>query len=389
GPTLTPVASQSLLWNEALAIVVLEELPMELFLLLYGSLCQDIHPGAGLSIPCLPQGSLMKDHQPHLVTFQAAVNSLDLLLAQVLDMRWNAPQDFWTLWYGIKVSICLLLEPELNRYRVETQQARAPGKVLVDLCLKKDTLDETLSCLLKKAYLLHLHCQKLSIFAMPMKSIKSILNVVKLDSVQDLEVNCTWKLATLGRYMPHLGWMGNLLWLLLQLTTQFLNLPNLQELYMDSISFLEGHMHQVLRCLKTPLETLSITNCLISESDLTYLSVSLLKDLGLSGVHLRSLSLEPLQVLIERTLATLQDLDPDNCCSQLATFSFFSSPISMAMLESLLHHTMGLSKLSHMLYPAHPGQPSMDCSSTNPCPHCSDQITYDTEPILCHHHMHT
>ncbi|KAI4529165.1 hypothetical protein MG293_020839 [Ovis ammon polii] len=75
-----------------------------------------------------------------------------------------------------------------------------------------------------------------------------------------------------------------------------------------------------------------------------YLSVSLLKDVGLSGVHLRSLSLEPLQVLIERTLATLQDLDPDN---------FFSSPISMAMLESLLHHTMGLSKLSHVLYPEH------------------------------------
>ena len=44
---------------------------------------------------------------------------------------------------------------------------------------------------------------------------------------------------------------------------------------------------------------------------------------------------------------------PLSCCSQLATFSFFSSPISMAMLESLLHHTMGLSKLSHMLYPAH------------------------------------
>ena len=50
---------------------------------------------------------------------------------------------------------------------------------------------------------------------MPMQYFRRILKVVQLDCVEDLEVNCTWKLATLGRYMPHLGWMGNLLWLLL------------------------------------------------------------------------------------------------------------------------------------------------------------------------------
>ena len=186
------------------------------------------------------------------------------------------------------------------------------------------------------------------------------------------------------------------------------------------------------RCLNTPLETLSITNCLISESDLTYLSqcpsVSLLKDLGLSGVNLTSLNLESLQVLIERTSATLQELDLDECgimdsqfstllpslsrCSQLTTFSFCGNSISMAMLESLLHHTMGLSKLSHVLYPAplesyedvhgtlhlgllaqlhtrlkqllyKSGQPSVFWVSASPCPHCGDQILYDTEPILC------
>ena len=32
-----------------------------------------------------------------------------------------------------------------------------------------------------------------------------------------------------------------------QLTAQFLSLPHLQELYLDSISFLEGRLHQVLR----------------------------------------------------------------------------------------------------------------------------------------------
>ncbi|MXQ99028.1 hypothetical protein E5288_WYG005072 [Bos mutus] len=100
--------------------------------------------------------------------------------------------------------------------------------VLVDLCLKEDTLDQALCYLLKKAKqrrsLLHLCCQKLRIFAMPMQSVRGILKLVQLDSIQDLE-----------------------------------------ELYLDSISFLDGRLHQVLRLLKTPLETLSITNCLISE----------------------------------------------------------------------------------------------------------------------------
>ena len=43
---------------------------------------------------------------------------------------------------------------------------------------------------------MHLCCQKLRIFAMPMQSIRGILKLVQLDSVQDLEVNWTWKLAT-------------------------------------------------------------------------------------------------------------------------------------------------------------------------------------------------
>jgi len=157
-------------------------------------------------------------------------------------------------------------------------------------------------------------------------------------------------------------------------------------------------------------------------------SVGLLKDLGLSGVNLTGLSLEPLQVLIERTSATLQDLDLDECgimdsqfsallpslsrCSQLTTFSFCGNPISVAVLESLLHHTVGLSKLSHVLYPAPlesyedvhgtlhlgrlaqlharlkqllctSGRASMVWFSANPCPYCGDRTFYDPEPSLC------
>ncbi|MXQ99149.1 hypothetical protein E5288_WYG013390 [Bos mutus] len=263
---LLELVDQSLLQKEALAIVALEELPIELFLLLFMVAFARRHTQALNSMawvwpfPCLPLETLMKDHQPHLETFQAALDSLDVLLAQ---------------------------------------------KVLVDLCLKEDTLDRTLCHLLKKAKqrrsLLHLGYQKLRIFTRPMQSIRGILKLVQLDSIQDLEVNCTWKLAMLGRFVPHLGQMGNLCWLLLwHIHVLPHTAPNQEEhceLYLDSISFLNGRLHQVLRFLKIPLETLSIiTNCLISD--------------------------------------------------------FCGNPISMAMLESLLHHTMGLSKLSHVLYPA-------------------------------------
>ncbi|KAI4529164.1 hypothetical protein MG293_020838 [Ovis ammon polii] len=202
-----------------------------------------------------------------------------------------------------------------------------------------------------------------------------------------------------------------------QLTSQFLNLLHLQELYLNTISFLESRLHQVLkvrrgassaerstdqnrplsfhypqgvfsvpagdivrvhgplgsphdatdlspgvlsdplpscqegeRCLKTTLETLLIANCLILEPDMMslspFLNVSLLKDLGLSGVNLTSLSLEPLQVLIKRTFAILQDLEKCSimdsqssallpclcCCSQLTILSFCGKHTSLVML---------------------------------------------------------
>uniref|UniRef100_A0A8C6AF52 Melanoma antigen preferentially expressed in tumors-like n=1 Tax=Monodon monoceros TaxID=40151 RepID=A0A8C6AF52_MONMO len=397
-PKLLELAVQSLLRDEALAIAALEELPAELFPPLFSSALAGMHSQAVKAMvqawpfPCLPLGALMKEHKPHLEIFQAAIDGLDVLLAQevrprrwklqVLDLRRNAQQDFCTVWSGTRAGVCSPLEPEVvgpvrKRCRVEgarawLKQTSAPMEVLIDLCLKEGTPDASLSYLLKKVKQrrgsLRLCCQKLRVFSMPMQKIRKIL-----------------------KFAPHLGQMVNLRRLLLshihmtphaapgmeercvsQLTSRFPSLQHLQELYLDSISFLEGRLDQVLRCLKNPLETLSITNCLISEADLMHLSqcpsVSQLKDLSLSGVNLTSISSKPLWVLIEKASATLQDLDLDECgimdsqfsallpalshCSQLTTFSFCGNPISMAVLESLLRHTVGLSKLSHVLYPA-------------------------------------
>lgn len=188
----------------------------------------------------------------------------------------------------------------------------------------------------------------------------------------------------------------------------------------------------VCRHVMNPLETLSVTNCRLSEGDVMHLSqspsVSQLSVLSLSGVMLTDVSPEPLQALLERASATLQDLDFDECgimddqllvllpslshCSQLTTLSFCGNPISISVLENLLHHLIGLSNLTHVLYPVplesyedvhgtlhlgrlaylharlrellcELGRPSMVWLSANPCPHCGDRTFYDPEPILC------
>ncbi|XP_007528848.1 melanoma antigen preferentially expressed in tumors-like [Erinaceus europaeus] len=477
-PSLLELAGQSLLRNKALAIASLDMLPTELFPPLFTAAFAGRHIEVlkamvqAWPFACLPLGALMKDQQPHQETFQAALDGLDVLLIQdvrprrwklkVLDLRKNAHQDFWSVWSGSRISVYSFLEPEVvqplrKRRKVGTEQRQplASIEVLIDLCLKEGANDKSLTYLFRKVKqrkgLLHLSCKKLKIFAVPMQSIRKILRMVQLNSVQDLEVNCTWKLSTLGKFAPYLGQMINLRRFLLShihlfshtdlakeeecvshFTSQFLSLQHLQELYLDSISFLEGRLGQIVRCLQSPLETLSITNCLLSESDMFHLShdlnVSQLRDLSLSGVNLNCVDPQYLQVLIERASASLLDLDLDECgivdevftiilpalgqCSQLTTLSFCGNPISMSVLENLLCHIIRMSKLSHVLYPAplesyedargtlhlgrlahlHTrlkqmlqdlGRPGMIWFSANPCPHCGDRTFYDPEPILC------
>ncbi|OWK08566.1 hypothetical protein Celaphus_00011109, partial [Cervus elaphus hippelaphus] len=152
----------------------------------------------------------------------------------------------------------------------------------------------------------------------------------------------------------------------------FLKLHHLQDLYLDSPSFLEGCLDQMLRCLRTPLDHLAITNCQLTESDLTYLSqcpnICQLKGLDLSGVTMTDFSPEILHILLEQVAATLQELNLEqcgitesqlesilpvlSCCSQLRTFSLCGNVLSMAIMEKLLSHTTGLINLSDEFYPA-------------------------------------
>ena len=129
----------------------------------------------------------------------------------------------------------------------------------------------------------------------------------------------------------------------------------------------------------TPLDTLMITRCLLTDSDLTHLSqsqkVSQLKGLNLSGVTMFYSSPELLPALLQKVSTTLQELYLEQCgirdfhlefllpalslCIQLTSFSLRGNFLSMATMEKLLRHTSGMLSLSRELYTV--PQESLSC----------------------------
>ncbi|VTJ74019.1 Hypothetical predicted protein, partial [Marmota monax] len=183
--------------------------------------------------------------------------------------------------------------------------------------------------------------------------------------------------------------------------------------------------------MKIPLETLSITNCPLSDSDWNYLSrypnATQLRHLELRGIKLTDFSLEPLQILLDSTATTLNNLNLKACgimdsqlqavlpslsrCSQLVILSFHGNCLSMSTLRDLLLHTARLSQLSVELFPAplesydargtiHPGRCSQPCAEltaivrdfrqpnilvfcTVPCCLCGYKFLYNQGLIDC------
>ncbi|ELK38165.1 Putative PRAME family member 24 [Myotis davidii] len=151
-----------------------------------------------------------------------------------------------------------------------------------------------------------------------------------------------------------------------------LRLQHLRDLNMESPSFLRGRLDQMLRCLQTPLDKLSVWFCSqLTHSDLTHPfqcpNLRQLKSLCLYGTNLTNFSPEPLRALLEAVTPTLQDLQLDNCamvdsqveailpvlsrCHQLRKFTISKNKFSMATVEKLLCHTAGLRSLEFELYP--------------------------------------
>ncbi|XP_059751777.1 PRAME family member 8-like [Balaenoptera ricei] len=462
---LLDLAGMSLLRDEASAITALKDLPTELLSPLfmeafYGRYSETLKAMVqAWPFVRLPLGGLMK--MPHLGTLQAVLDGLDILLAQkdhprrcklrVLDLR-NTSQDFWRMWSGDRAHGCSSsLMAQVAEDRSRTKQPVAPLEVFIELHLKERTLDGFLTYLIRwveqRKASIHLCCKKLRILSFPMENTRKVLSMVQLDCIQEVQVNCTWHLSTLAMFAPLLGQMSNVQRLLLshihlsapgeqeqqhfaQITSQFLRLHRLRDLHLESPSYLEGCLDQILRCLMTPLDNLAITHCLLSDSDLSHLSqcpnISELKGLDLSGVTLTYSSPELLPVLLEKVAATLQELYLEQCgirdshleailqslsrCSQLMFFSLRGNLISMAIMEKLLRHTSGLPSLSQELYPVPQesyssqgilqlgkfaqcqaelfeilrvlGHPRIIWVSSSPCLHCGDNIFYHPQPII-------
>ncbi|XP_071474657.1 PRAME family member 12-like [Marmota flaviventris] len=285
----------------------------------------------------------------------------------------------------------------------ETQTVKAspdtgptlPLKVLVNLRFQQRSLNAFHSFLFhwvdERKGLIQLCCKKLQMCSLPVHTIEKILERLDLDFIQQLDVQCFWRLSTLATFATYWGQMSNLRkiffshiyvsayasqeerdQLMDDITSQFAKMDSLRRLYLDGVFLLEGRLCQVLRLLKTPLETISITNCQLSDPDWNDLSGSPNLDqlihLTLWGSKLRSFSPEPLVIPLENAAATLETLNLQDCgitnsqlqailpvlscCSQLRVLSFNGNDISISVLSNLLLHTSRLTRLSLEKYPA-------------------------------------
>lgn len=180
------------------------------------------------------------------------------------------------------------------------------------------------------------------------------------------------------------------------------------------------------------METLCITNCQLSQSDLDYLPYCLnifeLKCLSLINTNLTYSFLEPLGFLLERVRHTLECLELKSCgmeeshfntllpalsqCSHLTDVNFYDNNFSLLSLKQLLHHTGKLSQLTNEVYPAPlecydnrgviltnrlknfgpellnivraKRQPKKVAFATMPCFRCDGHYVYDLETQCCH-----
>uniref|UniRef100_H2P0V9 PRAME n=1 Tax=Pongo abelii TaxID=9601 RepID=H2P0V9_PONAB len=405
---LLGLAGQSLLRKQFLTIFTLDELPREVFPLLFIE-AFSIRPYEALKLMVqawpfihLPLGSLMK--KPHLETLQAVLKGLDTLLAQkvsprrwklqVLDL-WDVDENFWTI-SGARALSC---SPEAMSKRQTVEDCPRAGehqplKVFINLSLKKSTLDEFLSYLCGWIHyrrgLVHLWCNKVQNYSMPTSTFRNLLKRVYPDSIQELEVRRKYSLNKTGKFAPYLSQMSNLHKLFSafsyddelyesgqqkfvpDLDCPFLCLSYPQMLYIRKVNNIKEHLENLLRYLKNPLGSFIFCHAYLADWDIEYLSqypsLSQLKELHLIHVLMWTTNLELLGALLEKVAATLEILTLKDCqiqdsqlrvllpalnhYFQLTSFYFHGNKTPMNAPKDLLRHTGGLSKLGLELYPA-------------------------------------
>uniref|UniRef100_A0A8C8W4J7 PRAME family member 12-like n=1 Tax=Peromyscus maniculatus bairdii TaxID=230844 RepID=A0A8C8W4J7_PERMB len=471
-PTLLELSMKSLLRDEALAISVLQQLPSEFFPSLFKEAYKSRHMKiltamvAVWPFACLPVGAMMK--VPDRMILQAVLDGVDIMLTdkahfrrsklRVLDLR-NTHNVFWDVWSGIHGLDCskgTLSKKQTGnghfRYAV-----RRLLKVVTDFDLRLN-LDEQQAYLLQWAQqrkgAVRLCCMKMSICVTPLGIIMMVLNTFQPDYIEELELSTNWSLVTLSHFAPCFGQMRNLRRLHLariytntdkavntsanieercaaRFISQIAKLSCLQHLSMDGVYFSSERMKQLFRCVKSPLKTLSVSLCRISQSDLKHLSqcrrLFHLKHLNLFGVALFNLCRTHLLFLLKNVGDTLQSLELEHCrmgdshlsallpalsqCLQLTRVNLYDNDLSTSLLKELLQSMTHLSKLTEEFYPAplecygesghvivdkfaklcpdlldilrSKRQPKKVSFGTEFCPQCFQRCVYDQKTRLC------
>ncbi|XP_023560582.1 PRAME family member 20-like [Octodon degus] len=167
------------------------------------------------SYPTLPLGALMTRKKPGTLDmhldfvlmqqwmFQAVLDGLYVLLSQkvcsrrlklqILDTQ-DVHQNFWRFWTG-------------NQFEACTSEA-----------IQRREKEETGSCTTKavplkvqeRRRLVQLDCLKLWIKATCFQKITEVLEILNLDSVEEVDVGHYWNLSTLVHFAPYLSQMRKL-----------------------------------------------------------------------------------------------------------------------------------------------------------------------------------
>ncbi|CAO2639294.1 PRAME family member 12 [Lemmus lemmus] len=438
-PTLQELSRQALLRNESLAISALKNLPKMLFPAVFeeafSSRCTRIVKAMVVAwpFPCLPVGALMDTFNSEI--FHAVLDGLDVLLTQQvclmrgklqeLDFR-RVPREFWTIQAGTDDGDCSAeTVSEKQAGKPPPRYERRPRmKVRVDLYFRSQ-LDEEEMYFFQWAHQrkdsLQLCCENMKMVLLSLKNVRTVLSVFKPEHIKVLELTIDWSWCSLAQFSSYFPEMRNLHTLSLvhthknrfgvfclprldekkfveKLVSQFSGLSVLQHLYLHGFCFFSEHMKLLLRNLKTPLETFSVTHCHILQSHFKDFALCprlhQLKHLDMSGALLSNVCILPLSVLLEMGADSLETLELQGCgikdsqftellpalsqCSQLTKVNFYTNDFSMNLLSDLLRHTANMSKMTMEQYPA-----------PRECYDEWDYISIDTFSQLCSQLMQT
>ncbi|EDL97848.1 similar to RIKEN cDNA 4732496O08 (predicted), partial [Rattus norvegicus] len=469
-PTLEHLAMEALLWNDAIDFSDLEDLPT----IFFPSLLKEAFSGrhteilkavvAAWPFPYLHVGSLLKTNDVEMM--QAVLDGIDILLTQevrprrgklqVLDLR-DMHQDFRDVCARREYGGCSADKVYRKQVPVNlpSYEVRQHLKVITNLSLFFN-LNEDQKCFLqwaqKRKDSLQLCCLKMKICVFPLEIIKEILNIFQPNYFEELEICTPEVLSFLHFFAYFLGQMRNLLKFHLnqihfkdnvvdtvteikkyagKFFSQFSELSHLQHLYMNGAYFANDNMKELSRCLKSSLDSLSITFCSLSMSDLKHMSrcqrLYQLKHLHFTSVVFSKSCFKSLHILLEHVSETLQSLQLEHCrmkdsqlkillpalskCSQLTSVNFYGNNFSSSVLKELLKCMANLNKLTVEYYPAplecydHLGhivverfsqlcpelmniliakrQPEIILFATATCPRCWKHCAYGTKTTLC------